>query len=131
MTTVLFACTHNAGRSQMAAAFFNELAEPAKARAISAGTQPAAQVHPVVVEAMQEVGLDLSGARPQRLTPELAGTANLLVTMGCGDQCPYVPGLEVEDWELQDPKDQPIHVVRRIRDEIRERVSKLARARGL
>jgi arsenate reductase len=131
MTTVLFACTHNAGRSQMAAAFFNELAEPAKARAISAGTQPAAQVHPVVVEAMQEVGLDLSGARPQRLTPELAATANLLVTMGCGDQCPYVPGLEVEDWELQDPKDQPIHVVRRIRDEIRERVSKLARARGL
>jgi arsenate reductase (thioredoxin) len=108
MTTVLFACTHNAGRSQMAAAFFNRLADPMKARALSAGTSPAAQVHPVVVEAMRELGFDVSSAKPRLLTAELAQTANLLVTMGCGEECPYVSGIEVQDWELQDPQDQPV-----------------------
>ena len=128
--TVLFACTHNAGRSQMAAAFFGALADPAKARAISAGTEPAERVHPVVVEAMREAGFDLSSAAPRRLTDELARTATLLVTMGCGEQCPFVPGLEVEDWELPDPKDKPLAEVRAIRDTIRARVEALLAARG-
>jgi arsenate reductase (thioredoxin) len=130
MKTVLFACVHNAGRSQMAAALFGSLADPAKARAVSAGTQPGAQVHPVVVDAMREVGIDLSSGRPQRLTDELAQGASLLVTMGCGDACPYVPGLEVLDWPLQDPKGQPPDVVRGIREDVRERVVALLRERG-
>ena len=88
MTTVLFACVHNAGRSQMAAAFFNALADPAKAHAQSAGTRPADRVHPVVIEAMREEGVDLSGTTPRRLTPELARGAGWLITMGCGDECP-------------------------------------------
>ena len=92
MKTVIFACVHNAGRSQMAAAYFNTLADPAKARALSAGTTPGDRVHPEVVEVMREAGIDLSGARPQKLTTELAGEAQLLITMGCGDECPYVPG---------------------------------------
>lgn len=128
---VLFACTHNAGRSQMAAAFFNQLAHPAKARGISAGTQPAERVHPVVADAMREIGIELTGATPQKLTPELAQTASMLVTMGCGEECPYVPGIEVQDWELPDPKDQPIERVREIRDDIRQRVSALVQARSL
>ena len=119
MNTVVFACVHNAGRSQMAAAFFNRLADPAKARAISAGTQPGLRVHPEVVEAMREVGMDLSGARPQ-----------LLVTMGCGDECPVMPGADRADWPLEDPKGQPIEKVRQIRDEIRRRVEKLVQSRG-
>ena len=122
MKTVLFACVHNAGRSQMAAAFFNALADPAKARALSAGTVPGDRVHPEVVEVMRESGIDLAGARPRRLTSELASTANVLVTMGCGDACPLVPGARVEDWPLADPKGQAIADVRRIRDEIRARV---------
>jgi arsenate reductase len=130
MTTVIFACTHNAGRSQMAAAFFNRVADPARARAISAGTRPADRVHPSVVEATGEVGIDLSAARPQRLTPELASTASLLVTMGCGEECPVVPGLPVEDWPLDDPRDQPIERVRRIRDDIAGRVRDLVAAHG-
>jgi arsenate reductase (thioredoxin) len=113
----------------MATAFFNRLADPMKARAISAGTQPAAQVHPVVVDAMREVGLDVSRATPRLLTPELAQTANLLVTMGCGEECPNVPAVEVQDWELRDPKNQPIEVVREIRDDIRRRVAGLVKAR--
>jgi protein-tyrosine-phosphatase len=106
----------------MSAAFFNEFADPAKARAISAGTQPAEHVHPVVVEAMLEVGIDLRHAQPQRLTAELAQGAELLVTMGCGDDCPYVPGLRRDDWPLPDPKGQGIDAVRKTREEIRGRV---------
>src|SRR2546425_2085584 len=97
VTTVLFACTHNAGRSQMAAAFFNALADPMKARAISAGTEPAEAVHPEVVDAMREAGVDLTAAQPRRLTPALASQAALLVTMGCREACPVVPGLLRED----------------------------------
>ena len=127
MNTVIFACVHNAGRSQMAAAFFNRLADPAKARAISAGTQPGLRVHPEVLEAMREVGIDLSGALPQRLTAQRAA---LLVTMGCGDECPVMPGAERADWPLEDPKGQPLEKVRQIRDEIRRRVEELVRSRG-
>jgi arsenate reductase len=127
MKTVIFACVHNAGRSQMAAAFFNELSR-GSAKGISAGTAPAERVHPEVVAAMREAGIDLSAAAPQKLTRELAGTADLLITMGCGDQCPYVPGLRVEDWPLEDPKGKPIERVREIRDEIRARVAKLISA---
>jgi arsenate reductase len=106
MITVLFACVHNAGRSQIAAALFNQRADPAKARAISAGTQPAARVHPEVVRAMQARGIDLSSNTPQRLTPELSATADWLITMGCGDECPVVPGVRRDDWPIQDPKGQ-------------------------
>jgi arsenate reductase len=125
MERVVFACVHNAGRSQMAAAFFNQLADPAKARAVSAGTEPGDRIHPEVVEAMREVGVDLSRARPQLLTPELAAGSRLLVTMGCGEACPVVPGMKRADWPLPDPKDQPVARVREIRDETRERVRKL------
>ena len=130
METVLFACVHNAGRSQMAAAFFNELAAPDKARAISAGTQPAEGIHPVVVEAMRERAIDISANRPQRLTDEVARRGSLLVTMGCGDQCPYVPGLQREDWSIPDPKDLPLVEVRAIRDSIFQRVVALIDSRG-
>ena len=122
MTTVLFACVHNAGRSQIAAALFNNYADPSKARAISAGTRPAAQVHPEVVALMRERGIDLSRQVPQKLTPELASTATWLITMGCGDECPVVPGLKRDDWPLQDPKGQPRKVVERIVDDIESRV---------
>ena len=125
MKTVIFACVHNAGRSQMAAAFFNQLADPARARALSAGTTPGDRVHPEVVAVMREEGIDLSGARPRRLTPELAGQAQLLITMGCGDECPYVPGVRRDDWPLDDPKGQPVERVRSIRDDIRARVEAL------
>jgi arsenate reductase (thioredoxin) len=125
MFKVIFACVHNAGRSQMAAAFFNQLADRSKAQAISAGTDPGPRVHPEVLAAMQEIGIDLSRARPQKLTEELARDAQLLITMGCGDQCPYVPGLRRDDWPLRDPKNQPIEEVRIIRDEIRSRVLRL------
>ena len=130
MNTVIFACVHNAGRSQMAAAFFARLADPGKAHAVSAGTQPGERVHPEVVEAMRELGIDLSGAKPQRLTPELAEGAQWLVTMGCGDECPYVPGLRRDDWALPDPKDQPRERVREIRDEVRARVAKFVADQG-
>src|SRR6266481_791072 len=119
MKTVLFACVHNAGRSQMAAAFFNHLADPKTARAISAGTQPADHVHPEVLAVMKEVGIDLSNVQPQKLTDGLAATADLLVTMGCGESCPYIPGLKVIDWPLPDPKGQGLDAVQGIRDEIR------------
>ena len=130
MKTVIFACVHNAGRSQMAAAFFNKLADPAKARALSAGTSPGDRVHPEVVAVMQEEGVDLSGARPQKLTSELAAEAQLLITMGCGDECPYVPGVRLDDWPLDDPKGQPIARVRAIRDDIRARVEALVIQEG-
>jgi arsenate reductase len=130
MNKVIFACVHNAGRSQMAAAFFREIADPAKATAVSAGTNPAERVHPEVVVAMREVGIDVSGAQPQRLTQELAADATLLITMGCGDACPYVPDLRVDDWALQDPKGQSADAVRAIRDDIRGRVAALVSQEG-
>ena len=130
MKTVIFACVHNAGRSQMSAAFFNQLVDPAKARAISAGTQPATRVHPEVLETMREIGIDLSAATPTKLTAELAQGAELLVTMGCGDECPYVPGLRRDDWPLPDPKGGPADRVRGIRDEIRGRIEALLAAEG-
>jgi arsenate reductase len=130
VNTVIFACVHNAGRSQMAAAFFNALADGSKAVAVSAGTQPGDRVHPEVVAAMNEMGIDLSRARPQRLTMELARKGTLLVTMGCGDACPVVPGLRRDDWPLEDPKGQPVDRVRAIRDEIQSRVEALVTAQG-
>lgn len=130
VANVLFACVHNAGRSQMAAAWFNKLADPAKAIAISAGTEPGSRVHPEVLSAMQEVGVDLSNAQPQFLSDELARTAALLVTMGCGEKCPVVPGLRRDDWPLEDPKGKPVERVREIRDDIRERITALLRAEG-
>jgi arsenate reductase len=122
--TIVFACTHNAGRSQMAAAFFNQLAE-GQAHAESMGTQPGKSVHPVVVDAMREKGIDLSAAVPRLLTPELAAQADVLVTMGCGDACPVIPGVKRMDWPLDDPKGQPLEQVRMIRDDIERRVRAL------
>ena len=130
MERVIFACVHNAGRSQMAAAFFNAAADRDRAEAVSAGTEPGDHVHPVVVDVMREVGIDLSGKKPQRLTDDLARGASMLVTMGCGESCPYIPGLRRDDWPLTDPKGQPIEEVRRIRDEIRDRVAQLVDSRG-
>ena len=130
MTKVIFACVHNAGRSQMAAAWFRQLADPTRAVAVSAGTQPGPRVHPEVLAAMQEAGIDLSGAQPQLLTDQLAQDGQLLITMGCGDACPYVPGLERDDWPLEDPKGKPAARVREIRDEIKARVEALVRRRG-
>jgi arsenate reductase len=126
MDVVIFACVHNAGRSQMAAAWFNKMADRTKARAISAGTQPGERVHPEVVEVMREEGIELAGIKPQFLSEELARQGTLLITMGCGDACPYVPGLKKLDWPLPDPKGQPIEAVRKIRDEIRQRATQLA-----
>ena len=115
----------------MSAAMFNQLANPLLARAVSAGTQPAERVHPIVAEAMLEIGIDLSVARPQKLTTELAQSGAMLITMGCGDDCPYVPGLARQDWLLRDPKGLPIEEVRLIRDEVRRRVLELVEAEGL
>jgi arsenate reductase len=125
MHKVIFACVHNAGRSQMAAAFFNQLANSKRATAVSAGTEPGPRVHPEVLAVMQEIGIDLSHATPQKLTDELASDAQLLITMGCGDKCPYVPGLRRDDWPLRDPKGLSIEEVRNIRDEIQSRVQML------
>ena len=130
MKTVLFACVHNAGRSQMAAAWFKKLAEPSQATAISAGTEPGVRVHPEVVEVMKEVDIDLSHEKPQFLSDELARGAFLLVTMGCGEACPFVPGLLRDDWPLEDPKGKPAARVREIRDEVRGHVERLLRERG-
>ena len=131
MRKFIFACIHNAGRSQMSAALFNQHVDPSKACAISAGTQPAEYVHPVVVDAMREIGIDLSDARPQKLTEELARDADMLVTMGCGEECPYVPGVRRDDWPLPDPKGQGIEVVRQTRAEIRSRVLALLQREDL
>jgi arsenate reductase len=128
--TVVFACVHNAGRSQMAAAFFNALADPVKAKAVSAGTRPAARVHPKVIDAMRETGIELAGAVPSLLTKERAQGAALLVTMGCGEECPVIPGVRVEDWPLEDPKGKPPERVREIRDEIRGRIVRLLHESG-
>jgi arsenate reductase len=126
----LFACVHNAGRSQMAAAVFNALADPARAEALSAGTRPGTGVHPEVLGAMREIGIDLSSARPRLLTGALARGVSMLVTMGCGEECPFVPGVERDDWALPDPKGRPIEEVRAIRDDIRARVAALVESRG-
>jgi len=128
--TVLFACVHNAGRSQMAAALLNSMTDASKAHAVSAGTAPGSQVHPEVVQAMREVGIDLSGAQPRLLTQELAADAQYLITMGCGDACPVVPGAKREDWELEDPKGKSLERVREIRDDIRGRVEALIKREG-
>lgn len=131
MFNVIFACVHNAGRSQMAAAFFNQLADLAKAQAISAGTEPGERIHPEVLAVMQESGIDLSYAQPQKLTEDLARNADLLITMGCGDKCPYVPGLRRGDWPLRDPKGLPMNEVRAIRDEVRGHVEGLIQREGV
>ena len=125
MITVLFACVHNAGRSQIAAALFNKYADRSKARAISAGAQPASRVHPEVVAAMTQRGIDVSGATPQKLTPELASQSNWLITMGCGDECPVVPGVKRDDWPIQDPKGQTPQVVASIIDDVDSRIRSL------
>ena len=130
MKRVIFACVHNAGRSQMAAALFAAMADPNRVEAVSAGTNPGDRVHPEVVDAMRELGIDISDRRPQRLTESLARNASLLITMGCGHECPYVPGLERDDWPLTDPKNRPVAEVRQIRDEIRDRVAALIESRG-
>jgi arsenate reductase (thioredoxin) len=114
----------------MAAALFNALADPSRARALSAGTEPGERVHPEVQAVMKEAGMDLTAAAPQRLTPELAAQADLLITMGCGEACPVVPGLRRDDWPLSDPKGQPPERVREIRDEIRRRVQQLLTSEG-
>jgi protein-tyrosine-phosphatase len=131
MLKVIFVCVHNAGRSQMAAAFFNQLANPQKAQAVSAGTEPGQRVHPEVQAVMREIGIDLSHAKPQKLTEELAKEAQLLITMGCGDKCPYIPGLRRDDWPLRDPKDLPTEDVRDIRDEVKLRVGQLIDREGV
>ena len=128
MITVLFACVHNAGRSQIAAALFNHYADRSKARAISAGTRPADRVHPEVIAAMQGRGLDLTSRTPQLLTPDLASTADWLITMGCGDECPVVPGTKRDDWPIPDPKGQTAETVSAIIDEVDARVRRFVEA---
>lgn len=130
MKTVLFACVHNAGRSQMGAAWFNALADGTKARAVSAGTEPGARIHPEVLEAMKEVGIDLSNATPRFLSDDLARAATMLITMGCGEACPAVPGLRRDDWPLEDPKGKSVERVREIRDEVKRRVTELLEREG-
>lgn len=122
MDTVIFACIHNARRSQMAAAFFNKYADQKKARAISAGTQPALQVHPEVKTVMEEIDISLASAHPKLLTAELAQDAKYLITMGCKENCPYIPGLKMLDWPFQDPKGQSLENVRITRDSIKKQV---------
>src|SRR4030043_711465 len=124
MVMVLFICVHNAGRSQMAEAFFNNLSE-GRHRGIRAGSRPAETVNPIVVEAMREVGIDISGNEPKKLTKEMILEADLAITMGCGeDACPVVPN-ELRDWQLEDPHGKPIETVRKIRDEIQLKVKTL------
>jgi protein-tyrosine-phosphatase len=126
MARVLFVCLHNAGRSQMSQALFERAGGEAHT-AVSAGTTPAEHVHPEVVEVMRELGIDLSGRRPQLFTRELAEQADLIVTMGCGDECPYIPGKRYLDWDLPDPAGRPIARVRATRDEIERRTAGLVR----
>jgi arsenate reductase len=124
--TVLFVCVHNAGRSQMAAGWLRHLAGD-RVRVLSAGSAPKESINPVAVEAMREVGIDITGNIPQKLEYETAQASDVIVTMGCGDACPYFPGKRYEDWELTDPAGQPIEVVREVRDAIRERVETLVK----
>lgn len=126
MSTVLFVCLQNAGRSQMSQALF-ERAAAGRHQGLSAGTTPAEHVHPEVVKVMAELGVDLSGRTPQLLTGELAERADVVVTMGCGDQCPFIPGKRYIDWELPDPKGRPVEEVRATRDDIAHRVTQLVR----
>ena len=126
MAHVLFVCLHNAGRSQMSQALF-ERAAGGRHSAASAGTTPGDRVHPEVVEAMAELGVDVSGRTPRRLDREAAERADVVVTMGCGDECPYIPGKRYLDWDLPDPKGRPVEEVRAVRDEIAGRVQALAR----
>jgi len=130
MIRILFACVHNAGRSQMAAALFNRMADPSLAQAISAGTEPATQIHPEVLSVMRELGIELEGVTPQFLSADLASQANILVTMGCGESCPVVPGAKREDWNLPDPKGQRLERVRQIRDDIGRRVQEMLKENG-
>jgi protein-tyrosine-phosphatase len=125
MATALFVCLHNAGRSQMSQALF-ERASEGRHIGLSAGTTPGEHVHPEVVDVMNELGIDLSGRVPQLLSTELAEQADVVVTMGCGDSCPYIPGKRYIDWELVDPKGKPVDEVRAIRDDIDARVRQLA-----
>ena len=126
---VVFACVTNAGRSQMAQAIFNKMANPRRARAVSAGTHPGPAVHPEVVAVMREMHIDLSGIRPQYLTTDLTNDAHIVITMGCGDQCPLVAGVERDEWPLDDPGEKPLEAVRQIRDEIASRVAALIEER--
>lgn len=125
MATVLFVCLHNAGRSQMSQALF-ERAAGEKHTSLSAGTTPAKHVHPEVIEVMAELGIDLSDRKPRLLTTKLAEEADVIVTMGCGDACPYIPGKQYIDWDLEDPKGKPVSQVREIRDDIARCVEQLA-----
>jgi len=127
---VLFACVHNAGRSQMAAAFFNAIADASRVVGASAGLEPARRVHPEVVTAMREVGFELSNVLPRQLTDELQRGTSFLVTLGCGERCPLVPSARRVDWPLDDPKGKPLERVREIRDEVRRRVEQLVAANG-
>jgi arsenate reductase (thioredoxin) len=124
VSTVLFVCLHNAGRSQMSQALFERAAD-GRHVAMSAGTTPADRVHPEVAEVMREVGIEMADRKPQLLTDQLAERADIVVTMGCGDQCPFIPGTRYIDWDLLDPKGRPIDEVRATRDEIGRRVSNL------
>ncbi len=126
MSHVLFVCLHNAGRSQMSLALL-ERASDGRHSAAAAGTQPAEELHPAVVEAMEEIGIDLCERRPQLLTREMAERADVVVTMGCGDACPYIPGKRYLDWDLRDPESMPIEQVREMRDDIALRVQALVR----
>ncbi len=130
MKIIIFACVHNAGRSQMAAAWFNGLADRRRVRALSAGTSPAGQIHPEVLQVMLESGMDLSKEIPKLLSNDLAAMADLLITMGCGETCPMFPGLRKDDWALEDPKGKPLERVREIRDDIKERVVALLTREG-
>jgi len=130
MIRILFACVHNAGRSQMAAALFNQVADPSLAQAVSAGTEPATHIHPEVLSVMRELGIELEGVTPQFLSADLASQANILVTMGCGESCPVVPGAKREDWNLPDPKGQRLERVRQIRDDIGRRVQEMLKENG-
>ncbi|MEO6500358.1 MAG: arsenate reductase ArsC [Jatrophihabitantaceae bacterium] len=125
MTTVLFVCVHNAGRSQMAAGWLKQIAGE-KIEVLSAGSEPAHQLNPVAVEAMREVGIDITAELPKLLSTDSVSHADVVVTMGCGDTCPYFPGTRYEDWDLTDPAGQPLEVVREIRDDIRDRIQALA-----
>jgi arsenate reductase len=130
MKTVIFACVQNAGRSQMAAAFFNRLADPAKARAISAGTRPAQRVHGEVAQVMGEVGIELAGVVPQQLTARLSAGAWWLITMGCGEDCPVLLGVKRDDWPFPDPHGKSLEEVRAIRDLIKAKVASFIESQG-
>jgi arsenate reductase len=121
---VLFVCVHNAGRSQIAAGLLQRMAE-GRLRVLSAGSEPADELNPAVVEAMDEIGIDIAAERPKKLENEMVRESDVVVTMGCGDACPIYPGKRYEDWELEDPAGKDLETVRRIRDEIRERVESL------